>query len=109
MTTKGSTGLDTKTAAALSYVFPVLSGLLFLIVEKDEYVRFHAMQAIVVFTGLFILDEIFKITVVFSSMGQLIGIIGFVLWLVLIYKAWQGEKWEVIFFGKIANQLLGKK
>jgi len=38
----------------------------------------------------------------------LVGILMFVLWLLLIYKAWMGESWEVPVFGKLAKKLLKK-
>jgi len=38
----------------------------------------------------------------------LVGIITFILWLLLIYKAWMGENWEVPVLGKITKNLLKK-
>jgi len=32
----------------------------------------------------------------------------FVLWLVLIYKAWQGEEWEVPVLGAYARKMVKK-
>lgn len=102
------TGLSKNTAAALSYVLGPISGVIFLVLEKDPYVRFHAMQSIVTFVGLFILDSALVFTVVLAVFVPLVGIIGFILWLLLIYKAWQGDEWEVPVFGKVARQLLAK-
>lgn len=102
------TGLNKNTAAALSYVLGPITGVIFLVLEKDPYVRFHAMQSIVTFVGLFILDWVLVLTVILALLVPLVGILGFVLWLLLIYKAWQGEEWEVPVFGKVARQLLSK-
>lgn len=106
---KTGTGLSKNTAAALSYVLGPITGVIFLILEKDKYVRFHAMQSIVVFVGLFALQWALGLTVILLPLVPLIGLVGFVLWLLLIYKAWQGNEWEVPLFGKLTRQLLGKK
>ena len=102
------TGLAPNTAAALSYVLGPVTGVVFLILEKDDLVRFHAMQSIVVFGGLFVVQWIVGVTVVLVPLVPVLSILGFVLWLVLIYKAYQSEKWEVPFIGKFVHQLLEK-
>lgn len=103
-----STGLKKETAGALSYVLGPITGIIFLLMEKDPFVRFHAMQSIVTFLGLFILQWILGLTIILLPLVPFIGIISFVLWLVLIYKAWQGSEWEVPFFGKISRNFLKK-
>jgi uncharacterized membrane protein len=108
METKSGTGLNKNTAGAMAYVLGPITGVIFLVIERDAYVRFHAMQSIVVFIGLFILQFILGFTIFLLPLVPLIGIVSFVLWLILIYKAWQGEKWEVPLFGKFAKQLAEK-
>lgn len=103
-----ATGLNKNTAGALTYVLGPITGVIFLILEKDPYVRFHAMQSTVVFISLFVLQWVLGITLILLPLVPLIGIVSFVLWLILIYKAWQGEKWEVPLLGKFARQLAEK-
>lgn len=102
---KKGTGLPKNTAAALSYALGWLTGILFLILEKDEFVRFHAMQSILVFGALTVIS-------IFPLLGwmlaPILGIAGFVLWLVLIYKAYQGEKFKLPVVGDFAEKQLGK-
>lgn len=105
--TKG-TGLPKNTSAALSYVLGPVTGVVFYVLEKDPYVRFHAMQSIVVFVVLFVLQWVFGLTIVLLPLVPLISILGFVLWLLLIYKAWQGEEWEVPVLGKYARKFAKK-
>ena len=102
------TGLPKNTAAALSYVLGPVTGVIFYLLEKDPFVRFHAMQSIVVFVVLFVLQWVFGLTIVLLPMVPLISILLFVLWLLLIYKAWQGEEWEVPVLGKYARKFLKK-
>lgn len=107
MAAKG-TGLGKTTAGALSYVLGPITGIIFLFLEKDKFVRFHAMQSIVFSVVAFVLNMILGFTIVLALILPLLWIAEFVLWLVLIYKAWQGEEWELPVIGKLARQFLGK-
>ena len=102
------TGLPKNTAGALSYVLGPVTGIIFYVLEKDPYVRFHAMQSIVVFAVLFVLQWALGLTLVLLPLVPLVSILSFVLWLLLIYKAWQGEEWEVPVLGKYARKVLKK-
>lgn len=101
-----STGLKKETAAALSYAIGPLTGILMLLLEKDSFVRFHAMQSIVVFGVLIVLQWVLSATVILSVLVPLTTIVGFVLWLVLMYKASQGERFSVPVLGKYAEKFL---
>lgn len=114
---KEGTGLKKETAAALSYVLGFITGIIFLIIEKDPFVRFHAMQSIAVSLVFFalswvlgILSVILGLTVFLAWVGPLLSglvmIAGFVLWLFLIYKAYQGERWQVPYIGKIVAKMV---
>jgi len=105
---KKGTGLKKETAAALSYVLGPVTGILFFVLEKDPFVRFHAMQSTILFVVLFVLQWIFGFTIILLPLVPLVGILSFVLWLLLIYKAWQGEKWEVPIVGKYAAKVAEK-
>jgi len=104
----GGTGLKKETAGALAYVLGPVTGVIFLVIEKDPFVRFHAMQSIVTFVGLFVLQWILGFTIVLIFLVPIVGILGFVLWLLLIYKAWQGQEWEVPVLGKLARNFVKK-
>jgi len=105
---KSGTGLKKETSGALAYVLGPITGVIFFVLDKDPFVRFHAMQSIVVFVGLFALQWMLGLTIILIFLIPLISILSFVLWLMLIYKAWQGEEWEVPFLGKFARQILKK-
>lgn len=108
MAEKVGTGLNKNTAGALSYVLGPITGVIFLVLEKDPYVRFHAMQSIVVFVSLFILQWVLGLTVILLPLVPLVSIVSFILWLLLIYKAWQGAEWEVPLLGKYARRFVKK-
>src|ERR1039458_7612401 len=48
-------GLSENAAATLSYVLGWLTGIIFFLIDKRPYVRFHAAQSIVTFGGLHII------------------------------------------------------
>lgn len=92
----------------MAYVLGPITGVIFLVIEKDPYVRFHAMQSIVVFVGLFILQTLMSFTLILLPFVALVWVVQVILWVLLIYKAWNGEEWEVPFFGKYARKFLKK-
>jgi uncharacterized membrane protein len=114
-------GLPENIAALLSYVLGWITGLLFLLIDKRLYVRFHAAQSIVVFLGLQILQavlgSIFGMGWWFGGGGyrgaftlgtlflNLISILTLVLWIVLMLKAFQGVRFKVPLAGDIAESI----
>lgn len=102
------TGLKKETSGALSYVLGPVTGVIFLILEKDPFVRFHALQSIVVFVSLIVLQWVFALTLILLPLVPLLMLTAFILWLILIYKAWSGEEFEVPFAGKVVRNLMGK-
>ena len=106
MADKTTTGLKKETAGAISYLAGPITGFVMLILEKDEFVRFHAVQSIIVFGGLAALQWLLGATVVLAVLIPLTTLLGFVLWLALMYKASQGEKTELPVVTKYVKKLL---
>ncbi len=104
-TQKTTTNLPPNTAAALSYLFGWITGLIFLLIEKDPFVRFHAMQSVIIFGLLFIIPFVPFVGWILSP---LVMIVGFALWVILILKAYQGEEFELPVIGEFARKQLGK-
>ncbi|HWA52435.1 MAG TPA: DUF4870 domain-containing protein [Patescibacteria group bacterium] len=102
------TGLGKNEEAALSYIIPLLGGIAFLMIEKDKYVRFHAMQSIVFWVATTLIWMVLGFTIILLFFAPIFFIAAFILWLVLVYKAWQGEEWEIPVLGKFARQFLSK-
>ena len=104
------TGLKKETAAALSTLLgpTLVVPVLFILLEKDEFVRFWAFQSIVVNLVLFVLNWVLVLTIFLVLLTPLVFVLGVVLWLLMTYKAWQGQKWEVPFIGKFAVQIMKK-
>ncbi|MEK7470850.1 MAG: DUF4870 domain-containing protein [Patescibacteria group bacterium] len=109
MATTG-TGLKKETAAALATLLgpTLVVPVLFILLEKDEFVKFWAFQAIVVNITLWVLNWVLVLTVFLIFATPLVFILGVILWLTMTYKAWQGQRWEVPFIGKLAVKLMNK-
>ncbi len=107
-----STGLQANIAGLLCYLGLWVTGIIFLVIEKkSQFVRFHAAQSLVVFGVLSILSVILRalpFNWFFSVLSAIVGLIGFILWLVLMYKAYQGQAYKLPIAGDIANGIAGK-
>lgn len=103
---KTSLGMDENLEALLCYLLAWITGLVFYLLEKDnKFVRFHAMQSIVTFLPLTILSWILMFIPFFGwILGWLISLLGLILWIVLMIKAYQGEKFKLPIVGDIAEQ-----
>ena len=108
---KTSTGLNQNTAALLSYLLGFISGIIFLLIEKENrFVRFHAMQSLITFLALFIISFIAGIIPLIGSLlTSLIGIVQFILWIVLMYKAYKNEMFKLPITGDMAEQQIGRQ
>jgi uncharacterized membrane protein len=101
---KATFGLDENIASALTYVLGFVTGIIFFLVEKEnKTVRFHAMQSIIVFLGLFVVFVVISFIPFVNMLSIVIMLVELVLWLVLIIKAFQGEKFKLPVVGDMAE------
>ena len=99
---KSSTGLDENVAGLLCYVLGWVSGLVFFLLEQEnKFVRFHAIQSILVFGAIMVAGIVLGWIPV---IGWVIGLLGFVLWIILIIKAYQGVKFKLPWAGNLAEK-----
>jgi uncharacterized membrane protein len=114
------TGLQKNVAALLSYIAGWITGLIFFFIEKDKFVRFHAMQSILTFGALSVLQILISIIsvaaaasftgggfAVFSILSILstiiwIGTLG--LWILLMVKAYQNQWFKLPVVGDMAEK-----
>jgi uncharacterized membrane protein len=106
-----STGLLPNVASLLCYVGGWISGIIFFVLEqKNTDVRFHAAQSIIVFGTLTIVGTILGlIPVIGNAFSVIIGIIGVILWIILMVKAYNGERYRVVWAADIADNITGFK
>ena len=106
---KTSTGLTENVAGLLCYVLGWVSGIVFLIIEKEnKFVRFHAFQSIIVFGIITLVSIIFSpIPYIGGVIVWLVSVIGFILWIALIVMAAQGKKYMLPWAGNLAEKWAG--
>ena len=116
------TGMAENVAGLLCYLLGWITGIIFFLIDKRPFVRFHAAQSIVVFGGLHIINIVIGIffgagIMMMGGFGTfglaavlygLISLVALVLWIVLMVKAYQGQKFEVPVAAGIAKSFAGK-
>ena len=100
------TGIKPNVAALLSYLLGFITGLIFLLIEKNnKFVRFHALQSIATFGFIFVIQWVVAFIPVLGVMlSGLLSIAAVVLWIVLMVKAYQGEKYKLPWLGEIVEK-----
>ena len=114
---RAGTGLAPNVAGLLCYVLGWVTGVIFLILEKDnEFVRFHAWQSIIVFgsvtvvqIALSILARIPFLGLLFTIVESLVGLAAFVLWIILMVKAYNGERYKMRWAGDRAEKYMNRR
>jgi uncharacterized membrane protein len=112
-------GMADNVAGLLCYIFGFITGIIFLALapyNQNKFVRFHAFQSIflsVAWIGVIIAERI--VSMVFLSISlALFGLmtvvwmlvaLGFLaLWIVLLMKAYNGQKWKLPIIGDLAEK-----
>lgn len=101
------TGQPENIEAVLCYIGIWVTGLVFFIFNKyNPRIQYHALQSIVTFGVLF---GLMAVPVVGLSLGPILWIIAFALWLILIVTAHHGQQFEVPFVGRWVKKHVGIK
>jgi len=103
---KTSTGLEENIAGLLCYVLGWITGIVFLVLEKEnKFVRFHAFQSLLTFLPLGVLAWILG-WIPFAGwvIAGLVWILILILWLILMFKAYKGERYKLPIVGDIAEK-----
>ena len=92
--------------AALSYIAGAISGVIVLLVEKqDRFVRFHAMQSIVTFLVVLVAQVLVRNLPLWSAwLSNAFFLCVIALWAVLIYQAFMGRRYKLPYIGDFAEQ-----
>jgi len=109
---KSSTGMDQNVASLLCYVLGFITGLIFILIEKDnKVVRFHAFQSLFTFLATFVIQiligiiiSIIPILAIFSLVFSLAVL---VLWIFLMVKAFQNQMIKLPIVGDLAAKQAG--
>lgn len=108
---KTSSGLEENVAGLLTYVLGFVTGIIFLLIEKEnKFVRFHAMQSIVVFGAFFIASLVLNVIPVIGTIVSVLILppLSLIVWIVLMVKAYQGNRYKLPVAGDFSEKQLAK-
>lgn len=118
----GASGLTSNLAGALAYALGLITGIIFLVLEpykRDPFVRFHAMQSVLFSAACIAFSIAWAILVgVLASFSAwialatlpirlLISLGFFVLWLYVMFQAYNQREFHIPFIGNIAAKQAG--
>jgi uncharacterized membrane protein len=104
-------------AGLLSYSVGWVTGLVFFLIDKRPFVRFHAAQSMVIFGGLTVLRVALILFLaashgagliffpLFGLLQMLLLLIGVILWVLCMVKAYQHELYRLPIAADIADNL----
>lgn len=114
--------MEENVAGLLCYVFGWLTGLIFFLIDKRPFVRFHAAQSMVTFGGLHVIHLILGFAIggsifaggffgawtLFGVVLSAVNLIGLVVWILCMVKAFQHEHFKLPIVGDFAEGISGK-
>lgn len=106
-------GMADNVAGMLAYI-TIIPAIIFLVMEpynKNRFIRFHSFQClffaaalIILHIGLSIFAVVPFLALITVPLHLLVSLGGFVLWIVLLLKANQGQMWKLPVIGDLAEK-----
>lgn len=103
-TSSGTESMDPKLSALLCYLLSIIGGIVFYMISKDKFVRFHAMQSIILGAVFVVIDVLFWFIPFVFFFGWIIWLGFLALSVVMMIKAYNGEKYKLPIIGDIAER-----
>jgi uncharacterized membrane protein len=110
-------GMEENVAGLLCYILGWVTGLIFFLIDKRPFVKFHAAQSIGLSIGLIVVYiavgfafgmlSFAHLGILALALYPILGLFVFVLWIFMMYKAYQHEKFKLPFIGDIAEKMAG--
>ena len=109
-------GLNENTAALLAYLGFFITGIVILILEKEnKFVRFAALQSTVLFLPIFLITTVLGwftwiplLGLIISFVSWIIGTLGLVAWIYLMVTSYQGRAVRVPVLGDLCWEQVHK-
>ena len=100
-----SMGRGARTAGWLSYLGGWVTGLIFLLLKReDRFVRFHAMQSLIFFGAMSIATTVFSYIPLLGFIGEGLAFVSFICWIVLMVAAARGSYYKLPIIGEYAEK-----
>lgn len=106
-------GMADNVAGMLAYI-TIIPAIIFLVMEpynRNRFIRFHSFQClffaaalIILHIGLSIFTVVPFLALITFPLHLLVSLGGFVLWIVLLLKANQGQMWKLPVIGDLAEK-----
>jgi uncharacterized membrane protein len=106
-------GLSDNAAGGLAYI-TIIPAIVFLIVapfNKNSYVRFHSWQSIFLAIAWFVIEVALIVVHMLPVIGwftwilrPLVGLGFFILWIIVLIKAFNGQKFKIPLIGDLAEK-----
>jgi uncharacterized membrane protein len=111
-------GLSENAAGGLAYI-TIIPAIIFLVAEpynKSSYIRFHSWQCLFMALAWFVIDVAVMIFGSFLSFFRLltfglyplISLAMLILWIMVLIKAFNGERFKLPFIGDLAEKQAGR-
>ncbi|MFC6942230.1 DUF4870 domain-containing protein [Salinirubellus sp. GCM10025818] len=126
-THSSESGLDENVAGALSYLLGAITGVIFLVIEKENaFVRYHAAQSVVLSVAAFLVYVVLSVistvitAVLFAGGGSLlfgllsllmtllwlaVTLVAFGAWIYLMFRAYRGETVRIPVLAGFADRI----
>lgn len=107
---KTSSGLEQNVAALLCYLAWFITGIIFLLIEKENrFVRFHALQSIITSVVLLVINIVLSVIPIIGVMiSLLLAPFTVGLWIFMMWKAYNGKWVKLPVIGDITDKQLNK-
>jgi uncharacterized membrane protein len=117
-------GIEENIAGLLCYIFWWISGLIFLLIDKRPFVKFHAAQDIAFNLAMIAVGIVFWIVVAFLTfvtalmhfpigfllafLWPVVALSFFGTWIFLMYKAYNHEMFKLPIIGDMVEKMVNK-
>ena len=105
------TGLPENVAGLLCYLVGWVTGLVFFLIDKRPSVRFHAMQSMIIFGALFVIQIATSVVIggmiswtLATAINGVAGLAALACWIICMIKAYGGERFKLPVVGDLAEQ-----
>jgi len=109
-------GLQENVAGLLCYILGWVTGLIFLLIDKRPFVKFHAAQSIAMSIGVIVLYialaifmgvlHVMHIFFLGLLIYPILWLALFLLWIFVMYKAYQHEKYKLPIIGNLVEGMV---
>src|SRR5215471_6027695 len=106
-------GMTDNVAGMLAYI-TIIPAIIFLVMEpynRNRFIRFHSFQCLffaaallILHIGLSIFTVVPFLALITFPLHLLVSLGGFILWIVLLLKANQGQMWKLPVIGDLAEK-----